>query len=541
MMKKMDVQEELYVNGRVFTADAHMPFADAFTVKDGKVTWIGNREDVQGAADSVVDFQGRTVMPGFVDAHMHPLHLAKGAKQIACTPPAVHSIEDLKKEVGKRREGQEAGGWIEGWGYDEGKLAEKRSPNRWDLDEAVADSPVVVTRTCGHIITVNSKALELAGITKETADPQGGKIDRDERGEPTGVLRESAKDLVKNCMPATTVEEDAEELAELSDVLLSYGITAITDLMALTQPHDYLDMYRQAATKGLKQRAALYYLWEEFKNNPHLSAGQKEKEQQIHVGGIKLFSDGSVSGRTAWVNPAFLGDSQNFGIQTTTKEELEEAEAAARENGVQIVVHAMGEQAIDLIVDTFHGKEPWLKDIPSVRIEHAAMPTSEAIAKAAEAGIAFVPQPVFIFAEIESYLTNLGVERTKSTYPVRSMLDAGIKVAFSSDAPATAWAEPANPFIGIQSAVTRKAYDGTDTGAGQRIDVPTALALYTREAQRVTGIPDIGQLKEGYWADFIVLDQPILDMEPESIGEIKVLETYMSGKRVFEREAVKKQ
>jgi predicted amidohydrolase YtcJ len=163
------------------------------------------------------------------------------------------------------------------------------------------------------------------------------------------------------------------------------------------------------------------------------------------------------------------------------------------------------------------------------------MPTPQAIQRAAETGIAFVTQPIFLFAEIESYYNNLGSERTKQTYPIPAMLQAGIKVAFSSDSPATSWADPANPFIGIQAAVTRLAYNGADTGQDQRIDVPTAITLYTKAAQEITRIPDIGQLAPGYHADFIVLDHDIFEISKDKIHTVRVNQTYLGGNLVFQR------
>lgn len=479
--------------------------------------------------------KGRRVLPSFIDAHMHPLYLAKASRQIACTPPLVHSIDDLVLEIRKQRDEQAPNEWIEGWGYDEGKLADSRTPTRWDLDKATTDAPVVLTRTCGHIISVNSIALKIAGITKDTPNPAGGQIDKDQNGEPTGILRESARFLVLDKMPLVSLEENAKLLADLSQDLFSHGITAITDLMGKSEPIDYMSMYTEACNKGLKQRTVLYYMWEDLEKQMVLDEGNTDRNKPIHIGGIKLFADGSVSGKTAWVNPPFLGDDESYGISTTSKEELVAAAEAAKTHGVQLVVHAMGEQAIDLIVDTFYGEEGWLDDAPSIRIEHAAMPTKKAIRRAAEMNIAFVPQPIFLYAEIESYLNNLGAERTKTTYPIQAMLKAGIKVAFSSDAPATAWADPVDPFVSIKSAVTRIAYDGTDTGQDQRVDVSTAIELYTRAAQEITRIPEVGQLKAGYHADFIVLSDDILEISSDRIDEVLVEETYMGGELVYRR------
>ena len=186
-------ERKIFFNGRIFTSNPEQPYASAMVVSDGRIEWIGEQAGIEGMDGERVDLQGRRVLPGIIDAHLHPLYLANAAKQIACTPPLVHSIEEMITELHKQYESQASNEWIEGWGYDEGKLTEGRAPTRWDLDKASANAPIVVTRTCGHIVSVNSKALEMAGITKDTPNPKGGQIDKDESGEPTGILRESAR------------------------------------------------------------------------------------------------------------------------------------------------------------------------------------------------------------------------------------------------------------------------------------------------------------------------------------------------------------
>lgn len=528
--------ECLFLNGEIFTSNPEQPYASSMLVRDGRIAWIGEQTDLEvNDVGNCIDLKGRRVLPGFIDSHLHPLLLAEAEKQIACTPPLVNSIEELIIKIRQQYDSADNYKWIEGWGYDEGKLTEGRSPTRWDLDKAAPNVPVIVTRTCGHIAVVNSVALEIAGITKNTQDPDGGQIDKDLNGEPTGVLRENARDLVRKFMPFKTLEENAASLAELSPKLTAHGITAITDLWARTEPNDYLDIYNKAGEYGLKQRTVLYYIWEDLKDRgTFLNKNNTNKKNKIHIGGIKLFSDGSVSGQTAWVYTPYLGNENNHGIQTTSRDELLAAAEAAKQHHVQLVIHAMGDQAIDLVVNTFYREKGWLKDAPSIRVEHAAMPTKQAIQRAAESGIAFVPQPIFLYAEIESYVNNLGIDRSKQTYPLKTMLDAGIKVAISSDAPATAWADPVNPFVGIKAAVTRMAYDGTNIGQEQRVDVPTAITLYTRAAQEITQIPNIGQLAVGYQADFIVLDRDILTIPIDEIDQVKVEQTYIGGNKVFQ-------
>ncbi|EKP95259.1 amidohydrolase [Thermaerobacter subterraneus] len=557
-----------FYNGRIFTADPDQPEADAMVVANGRILWIGRQTDANpGTGVERVDLQGRRVIPGIIDAHMHPLFLAETAQQIACLPPAARSVGDIIEAVRRRRQqlGREAGRpapgsghagssgplpWILGWGYDEGKLAEGRAPTRRDLDRGASDVPVVLTRICYHVVAVNSKALELAGITRETPDPPGGRIDRDEHGEPTGILRESARYLVLERIPTPPPAAWAQMLADLSPFLFARGITGITDMMARRRPVDDLALYQDAHARGLRQRVVLYYLWEHLRDEP-ASALRPEAlpgpGQPVAAGGIKVFADGSISGRTAWVDPPFSASGapspEDSGLSMTSAAELLEAAAAARRLGVQLAVHAMGNRAIDLVVNTLArlpGRPDgpgWLDGGPSIRLEHATLASPAAMAVAARAGIAFVPQPIFLFAEVESYLSNLGPERASRAYALRSMLAAGVQVAMSSDAPATSWADPASPFANLKMAVTRRASHGMVLGPDEAIPLDVALTLYTREAARVTRIPGTGQLKAGFAADFVVLDRDVLAAGPDTAAEldaVRVLATYLDGERVYE-------
>ena len=527
---------DIYFNGKIFTSNPSQPYASTMVVRDGRITWIGDQKDLKEVDGNTIDLKGRRVLPGFIDAHMHPFFLADCISQIACTPPITNSIEELLQHISKKLEEQGTDAWIEGWGFDEGKLKEHRTPTRWDLDKVAPSTPVVIIRTCCHIIVANSKALKMAGIDKNTSNPHGGQIDKDENGELTGILRESAREMIFNIVPTKAFEESATNLANLSPILLAHGITSITEMLARTGAIEYFDLYNRAREKGLKQRTVLYYITWDIDKSSTLKKEMVCSDNPIYIGGIKILADGSVSGKTAWIDPPYFSDDKNYGLSTTSREELLEASEYAKRNKIQLVVHAMGEKAIDLIVDTFYGKPGWLKDKPSIRIEHAAMPTNKALKLAAEIGIAFVTQPIFQYAEIETYLKNLGPERTKKTYPVQAMLKAGIKVAFSSDAPATAWADPSDPFVSIKAAVTRVSYDGTDCGEEHRVDVSTAIEFYTREAQQIAGIPGVGQLTVGYQADFIVLDQDILDISSDKINDISVEETYIGGNLVYKKE-----
>ena len=554
--------DTVYINGKIFTANPAAPYGQAMTVRDGKIAWIGAMDGLEEADTGnaeIVDLGGRRVLPGLVDGHMHAIQLAECYTQISALPPAVHSIEELITAIRavrcKQKEQQddmpEEQQWIQGWGFDEGKLAERRTPTRYDLDRGADDVPVFMLRTCAHICVVNSKALALAGVTRETPDPAGGKIGRDENGEPNGILYENARVLVTDIMPELTTEQVADNLVNLSALLVSQGVTTAADMGEFID-YDYNQVYGRAIEKGMKIRVAGYYMWDNVRNKEGftITAEDQDPARQFRVAGIKLIGDGSVSGRTAWCDIPYLPKEDQkgcggqaaaeYGIPVCTEEEIEEAKAFCKAHKCQLSIHCMGAKAIDRAVDHAWQEAPWVegaeKNVPSVRMEHVAMPTPQAIERAAaSASIAWVTQPIFLYAEIESYLKNLGEERTRASYPLADWQKAGVRFSFSTDAPATAWATPSDPFVCIKGAVTRKAYDGADCGQAHRVDVETAIERYTAKSAPMLGFTDVGMLKEGYAADFIVLDRDILAIPAEEIDQVQVEETYIRGEKVYFR------
>lgn len=539
----MNTEERtIFTNARIYTADDRNPSADSMIVENGKITWIGFHTDMPAAeGGTTVDLEGRRVIPGFTDAHMHPVMLADFRKKITIMPPNINSIEDLVQAVRKCREEQGPDKWVEGWGYDEQAFAEKRSPNRRDLDRACSDAPVSLMRTCAHIRCVNSRALELAGIDRNTPDPPGGEIERDASGEPTGVLKENARNLLADLLPREPEEQKVENLLELGELLTSQGIVAICDMGNLDDG-DNVPVYEKAAEKGFHQKVGVYYMWDFFADRPDfdIPEDRMDKDRQISVSGLKLIGDGSISGRTAWMNRPYYGSTDEYGISTCEDRIMESAIAFCKEHHCQLSMHAMGARAIKRMVDRACEEDKWTRDdTPYVRIEHVTDPEEESIEKAAEHGIAFVTQPIFPYAESASYLKNLGPEWLKQCYPVRHMLEKGVKTAFSTDAPATFWAVPSDPFPGLKLAVTRRAYTGADCGQDQAIDIATALKLYTKESAEAAGFHDIGVLAPGYRADFAVLDRDILEIPAEEIDQVCVYQTYIDGKCVFTRQEQK--
>ncbi len=530
-------KHHVFINGKVFTSNREKLYADAFITEDGVISWIGRQEDLPETDGPVTDLKGKRVIPGFVDCHMHPTILADCYKKISCLPPKINSIEELIEAIREERSNLDGRAWIEGWGYDEGKLKEHRAPNRYDLDKGAADVPISLLRTCAHMRAVNSKALELAGITKDTPDPPGGQIDRDENGEPTGILRENARNLVAEILPKDSREAEVAKLVDLGEILLSQGIVAITD-MGCVDATDYYDYYTEAAAKGLKQTVGIYYMWDlvSEKGDFTWNEARADRSNQIQINGLKLLADGSVSGHTAWMSRPYKGTKDDYGISVCSDEELDSAIEFCKEHHCQLSVHAMGARAIQRIIDRVYDEENWMNSsVPHLRMEHITEPSEDSIKKAAEKKIAFATQPIFLYSEIESYLLNLGEDWMKETYPIDHLLESGVKVALSTDAPATSWAVPSDPFPNIKGAVTRTAYDGTDCSAAHSIDIETAIQLYTREGAEVAGFEKIGQLREGYRACFAVLNEDILTIDPQRIDQVYVEETWIDGTRVYAR------
>ncbi len=526
----------LYRNAKIFTSNDDMPYADAMIVEDGIIKSIGKETDLDIEGCESEDLNGLTVIPGLTDCHTHGLLLADYSKQISCLPPEISSIEELIKVISETAEDMGPGQWIKGWGYDEGKLLEGRAPTRWDLDKGSSDHPIFIARTCVHIAAVNSRALELAGIDRNTPDPPGGHIVRDENGEPNGILQENARNLVIDIMPKQTIEEKVGDLKDLGDLLLSQGITGFTDLGSFDEG-DVLDFYKAAEETGLKQEVSIYYFWDKASETGEYTINEQTMDpaNQIHVQGLKLVSDGSISGHTAYVDVPYLG-TDDMGIYELDEDLFKSAIEFCKENSCQLAVHAMGGLAIEKVVDRVVQEKNWMKtSAPYVRMEHITEPKEESIEKASLYGIAFAMQPIFQYCEIESYLKNLGPERTKLCYPIRHMLDKGVNIGLSTDAPATSWAVPSDPWPNLKAAVTRVAYDGTDCGKNEAIDIETAIRLYTKGSAEICGFEKLGMLVPGYKANFAVLSDDIFEMAGEDLDTVKVLRTYVKGELAYQR------
>lgn len=521
-----------FKNAKIFLGTNVTSFASAMNITDGVVTHTGETAEVSDP--DAIDLHGKTVLPGIIDTHTHPKYIADALHGVACTPPKVNSIADMKAALKKSPAyGQGPAVWIEGWGFDESKLAEHRSPTVDDLDEVSTTQPIFIYRSDCHSSVGNSKALTLAGIDANTPNPVGGVIGHFSDGRPNGYMKEvAATQLLIQAKSEQSYLADVDNMANSSTHYLKNGIVGIGELMGRFRPYDSLRLYQDAMVDGFKPKTAIYYVFNELMPGQVI---EPTSQDQLRIAGIKVFMDGSISGETAYNKAPYPNGSQ--GVLLTDAGQLKQAVWYAVDHHLQLAVHAMGDAAIQLVIDVTADLTPWLADRPSIRIEHASLLSDQMLKEInrARMNYALVTQPIFFFAEDESYRTYLSDAQFKTAYRVKSMLNSTAPMALSSDAPCTPWDEPDSPFVNIYAAVTRTAANGDVVNASEAITVPEAVLAYTNVGAQVGGFTHNGQLRRGYAGDFIVLDQDIFSMPAEKIKDVHVEQTWLAGEKVYQK------
>jgi predicted amidohydrolase YtcJ len=524
----------LFVNAKVFTGRGEDEFATAFRIEDGVFTWVGDQSEVTGGTD----LGGATVLPGLLDVHSHPSLLAALADAVPCLPPEVDSLASLLDRLRTHPDlGRGDDHWIEGFGFDESRWPEGRKPTRHDLDRVSATQPVFVRRCDSHSLVCNSRALELAGITRETPDPEGGRIGRDDDGEPDGLLAERpAFDLLLGLRQPPSHAEQVARLARLDAHFLERGIIAVGDLMATLTTPDPLRLFRDAERAGLRPQFALYPLWADLVASGLPDLTDDERTGRTAIAGVKLVMDGAYSDRTAWTDDAYPG-SCDHGLQTASADDLRRAVGWARRNRVQVAVHAMGDRALRYVVDVLGNEEPWLTDRPSVRLEHATLFSHPLLDRVETARMSFgvVTHSIFFFAEYDSYARNLSADQTEIAYPIRSFYERVPCAALSSDNPATSWSEADDVFVSVKAAVLREAHTGAAFNPAEAVTVAQALLLYTGRARLVAPFEGVGLIQPGFEGSFVVLDRDVFTVPPQEIDRVRVAETWIRGEQVFRR------
>lgn len=525
-----------YTADKIFTGQDETTFATAFAVEDGHFTWVGEARDLPSGVDVVV--LNGPVLPGFLDVHTHATLVANFVNAVACTVPVVTDIPSLIAALRAHpNTGAGASTWIEGWGYDESKLAEHRTPTRHDLDLVSTTQPVYVQRSDCHSGICNTRALELAGIDASTPDPEGAAFGREADGvTPNGILIEhGANQRVLQAKGSAGFDADARALAATTRHFAERGIVGITDMFCIPTRYDHRDLFRAAQQGGLRQSARIYYDFATIQVHPIRPIIEQDKVGRVAVAGIKLFADGAISNRTGWMRTPYKGSSNECGMSTAPTSLMQAALSYAREYGLQIAFHAMGDRAIESLVDFFGDLDPWLTDVPSVRIEHASIMDPALIQRIHEARMNFgvVTNVDFLYAEYDSYSENLTESQLACAYPVRDEFDVLENLALASDCPATTWADPDDVFMSIHAAVNRTAYNGAPINHAQAITVEQAVLLYTGKARTLLDFPQLGSIEPGKEASFITVSQDIFSEPTELIKDTVVTNTWIQGDSIY--------
>ena len=512
-------------NGKIITVDEVFTIADTVVVNDGRILVVGDAAiaDKYQAA-TLVDLQGKTLMPGFIDSHTH----IRGRPERYIELGEVTSITEMQRLIRIKADVLGPSEWITGYGWSEDVLAEGRKPLRQDLDAAAPNNPITFTRAGGHSAVVSTLALELAGITDATPDPEGGVIERDENGVANGVIR-GRQGIVGRLVPDSTYEELIVSLEVNLNALLAKGITSITD--ASKNPQDYL-MYEEIYGRpGAKlPRSTLQFQWRNPQAIEELKTRVGDGNDFLKIGPIKIFADGGFTGPAAFTTEPYLNQGDYRGYLNMPAEELVALINEIHDAGWQMGIHAIGDAAIELVVDTLADaliRNP-RQDHRNYLNHFTMRPTDATMEKMARHNILITQQPNFTYTLEGRYVANLDGWRLQHNNPIRSPMDHGIFVAISSDI------LPIGPLVGIYAAVTRKGMSGRVFGADEAISVEEAVRGYTINSAYINFDEDIkGSIEPGKLADMIVLSADILSVDAERIMDIEIEQTYVGGELVF--------
>jgi predicted amidohydrolase YtcJ len=520
----------------VITMDQAAPAASSLLVRDGGLVAVGDGELVESQASpraTIVSIPGLTVLPGMIDAHCHISVLGYLLTGADCSQPSAPDIATVQARLRDEAGEKPSGSWVHGGGYVEYGLRERRHPTRWDLDRAVPDRPCVLFHTSYHACVLNSVALAALGYTDDRPDPPGGIFGRDENGTLNGVVFEGPTfEILREDMRRTLSEMGESERLEWADAasrhFASLGITSCVDADLL--PEAFSAFQAAERERRLHVRVSGLFALEQL---DRIIEGEVAGSHWARVEGIKIFADGGMSSRTAAIDGTYPVPPYGSGILFWERDELAEMIRSVDRSGFQVAVHAQGDRAIRTVLEAYEDVLNGRSGNPRRhRIEHGGAMYPDLIEKAARLGIVVVSQPGFLSILGDGFREAFGENRGSLLYPFRSLRQAGVTVAGSSDAPVIS----ASPLLGMRDAVLRKTRLGQVLGSGEQLTSLEALEIYTRAgafALRREG--EIGTLEPGKLGDFVVLEANPLEVQAEDIADIGVLATVVGGRVCFDR------
>lgn len=521
------------INANIITVDQNMPRAEALAVRGDAFAFAGGGDEVKpfiGKGTEVLDLKGKTVVPGFIDAHTHVL--SSGVLHVTAVDCSlVRSIAGIKAALRERASITPKGGWVQGFKYDDTKTTEGRQINREDLDEVCTDHPIFLMHRGLHTFFLNSKALELAGIREGSVPPAGGRYDTDPvTGRLNGIIHERAADhIIQDLLPRVDHAKRAEGLKCISRMFNSSGLTSVHDAMVGPEA---LRTYQDCLEEGeLNLRVYALMTYDCLKSLSACGIRTGFGNDMLRIGGIKLVADGAIAGRTAYLSQPYEGSADDRGILAMEPEELEEKVSAIHRAGFQACVHANGDSAIEIVLSAY---EKALRSSPREncrhRIEHCTVITPSILGRLKRLGCVVTPFCTYVYYHGDK-MPFYGEKRVSMMFAHRSFVDMEVISTGATDySPG-----PHQPLLGIQSMVTRTDMNGNVWGANQRVSVEEAIRIYTLHGAYASFEEDIkGSIAEGKLADFVVLGDDPTKVEPKEIGEIPVERTVVGGRTVFQ-------
>ena len=545
--------DAIYWHGNIYTGElANSQFssilrAEAIAVRGDRIQAVGKASDIEklkGPQTQVVELGGHFVMPGFNDAHMHLADA--GLQKLSVNLVGVKSLEELRARVLAKVQTAGPGEWITGGGWDETLWPVVAVPSRWDLDEISGGHPVFLERVDGHIAIANTRALQLASVTLASKDPQGGEIDRDANGQPTGILRETARAAVEAVIPKPNHDKRRQAIeAALAD-LAQWGITSAQDFSGwqdntIWENFQVLeDLEKEGKltsrlSEWLQFDAPLDELVLKRDTHPH-------SDLMLHTGMLKGFMDGSLGSHTAALLEPYADAPKNSGLPRYEADKLNEMTKERVLAGFQVGFHAIGDKGVQMALDAFAEAEKAAREkkvkAPNggddfrLRIEHAQVTSKAQIARFKELKVIASMQPSHLLTDMHWAQDRLGPQRAAHSYAWLELLNKGVTLAFGTDYPV----EPVTPFRGLYAAVTRKSEEGKLVFfPEQKVSVDQAIAAYTTGAAFAEfEEKEKGKLIPGMLADFVVLDQDVTAVAAQKMLATKVLRTVVGGKTVYE-------
>lgn len=545
-MKKVFFNAKVYVEKGVYV--------QAVLAEDGIIRAVGTNEEVLAAADAdglpyeKVDCGGRTMLPGLNDSHMHLLMFGRSLYKVKTDD--VKSIEELVQRcrafIKEHPERVKNGMHSVGWNQDNFTEGEKRMLTRHDLDRISTEIPVIMERICGHMLTANTKAIEMLGFDREIPEIPGGEVRLEEDGFPSGIFTENACHVVNALIPGPTMEERQDAILAGMEYAVSHGLTSVQcndvgypECKGEGAFETYSQLYERGEALLRFRHQTLFDSPEEFED--YLTKGEGSRGgygegSWLTLGPLKLYMDGSLGARTAMMKNGYVGDPDNHGVSCITPEEMDRYCSIAKKYGVQVVTHAIGNLAIEETIDAY--EKAFVDGENKLRhsVIHCQITDQELIDRIAEKDILVQAQPIFMGSDMGVMQEIMEEPLISTSLNFGTMLRRGVHLSYGTDCPV----EDCNPFLNLHQAINRRHQNGQPEGGfypKECVDVETAIDAYTLESAYCEFQEDVkGRIKPGYYADLVVLDKDIFTCNPLEIKDILPVLTVVGGKTVYERE-----